>query len=165
MGIEIRDLLAIRGPPRHEVETGLVLEPNRPRGFNTHRVAHVHLVFAAPVGEVRDPLSIGRPGRVAFHHAGGLRQIPRVTLLRRDGHDLPTCFKQRTGTGWRDVRVGEPGADVDVPRPQLRHVPGECDGDRRQRARLDVVQLELTELLDHDAARTCRGGFEVHGGV
>ena len=66
VGIDVGDLAAVGRPSWRGIKRRLVCEADLSRRLEPHRVTQVELVFAAFVGEVRDPLAVGRPGRVAL---------------------------------------------------------------------------------------------------
>ena len=154
MRVEIRDLLAVGRPARRQVEASASSSSRIFRGSprpSESRTCSSYSPLSSEKYAIHLPSGDQAGSRSITPVVVG--QVARVALFGRHGEDLAARLEQRAGAGRRDVRVGQPPRDVDELRPQLGDVAGERDLHRRQRAGLEVVELDLPELLDDDARR------------
>src|SRR6266850_6259074 len=114
-------------------------------------LAYLQLVLAGLVGEIADPFSIRRPGWIAIRDRRAVREIADVSLVGRNGEDLPPGLCDHAYARRRQAEVAKtPRFDLHKLRTQLREISVDSYVDVLHLARVQVVELERTELLDHD---------------
>src|SRR5260370_9156452 len=99
--VPIEQLSAVRRPPR-TVTIGAAIGGDA-RFLAAHLRASVELEFAGPVGEIRDPLSIRRPGGIQFVNTGMIGgQRSNAAVLGRYRENIAAGLNQRTRRRRRD---------------------------------------------------------------
>ena len=149
--IRKEDLFRIRRPRRAEAKRPTVLR-KLPRLFFAIRLFDIQFVFAGRIGEIRDPLAVGAPGRIALGRAAGPCQIPRTPSLGRDGPDVAAGLEQGALTRRRNVPGGDELVCLDQPRSKLGPIAGDHDVHGPRFAACQVEKIKIgTELKDNFA--------------
>ena len=114
------DLLAVGRPDWPLVEPGPVQGVGLAFSLAVLR-ANDQAVFAGRVGEIRDRLAVGRPGREAIVRAGRLGEVARIALLGGDRHDLAAVSEHGPLAARRDTEA-----------PDVFRIAGEARAGSRQ---------------------------------
>jgi len=110
----------------------------------------VDLVLAAGVGDVGDPLAVGRPDRRAVVDAGGAGQVADGALLGRDGEDVAAGVEHGALAVGTDVEIVDVLLDVGEPAPGDGAVGGHADGHLGRLLRGQVEPVDPAAVLEHD---------------
>ena len=148
--VEIGDPLRVWRPDRRVIEGPGSAEADLLHVAETGLVTEMKRVFAGFVGEVGDPLPVRRPGWISLGDTRSVGEVACVTLLRGHGKDLGACLERGARPGRRDGGVDDVAGDVDVSRPQHRHVGIDTHADGTRRTRRDVKHVQVAELLIDD---------------
>ena len=162
--VRIRDLLAI-GRPQRTVEERRLAQGDRAGRFETFLIADEELILAGFVGEPRDRLAVGRPGRVAILDARTIGDVARVAVFGGYGQNVAVRFEHRALPRRREVDVFDLGADLLPVRTHLRQVARNRDADLARLARLQIVDVQRVELGVNDRTRPRRRGGYVETGA
>src|SRR6185503_15710303 len=120
---------------------------------HTALVAQVQSVLSGLIGEVRNPLPIGRPRGIALHYARCSGQVARIAFLGGNGQDLTASFKDGSCAGRRQARIADARAHSLIPGAQCDEIRGDANLDLVRLVRLQVVQRDCAELLVGDDVR------------
>ena len=164
--VRVGQPLAVRGPDRGIVKRGGLAEGQLADFAQAAGASQMQRVFARLVGEISDPLAVGRPRRVALRHAGGLGEVAGVPFLRGHRQNLPARFEHRALPGGREPPVAE------VLRlhflktgPHFRPIPRQPHIHRGDLAGGRIIEPDRIELGEHDRARSRARGLDVQTGV
>src|SRR5581483_2856664 len=108
------------------------------------------VLVAVAIAQIRDGLAVGRPCGVALAHAGRLREIADLSILRRDGEELAACNEQRARAGWRHERIFDVAAHVLEIRQRSAKIADDADRDPLLFPAARVVAPEITAALVDD---------------
>ena len=149
--VGVGDLFAVGRPD------GIVIEAAAIELELAHRAlailgAHMQLVLARFVREVRDGAAIGRPVGRALVGARRLRQVAHVALVGGDGDDLAAVLEGDPGARRRDRRVADVFRVLDPARARLPQVAGHADGQLVRLAAGDVERVQVAGLFVDDGA-------------
>ncbi len=156
------ELLRVGRPLRPGVEAG-ALERDPPRRALAVLGGEDEPVLAALVGEPGDPLAVRRPRRRAVVDGRGVRDVPVVALLAREGHDLAAELESDPRARGRQAAAADPLRSLRPAPAQLDEVGGDAELQACGRARRRVEQVDVAGLLVGDPAAT--GGRAHHGEI
>src|ERR1700689_2896292 len=105
MTVDVSDLLAIGGPTRSEIEAGLFTEDDFLYFAQAALRGEMQGIFARFIGEIGDGLAVGRPGRIALHHRGGIGEVANVAFFRGYGQYFSARLENRARSGGRDMGI------------------------------------------------------------
>ncbi len=128
-------------------------------------VTQVQSVFARFVREVCYPFSVGRPCRIALHHAGCAGQVADVSLLAWDREDFAARLEHGPRACRREAVVADKIGDMLKSRPHRWQVGCDVDIEFFWIARIQIKQVERTELLIDNRPRPCRSGLDIKSSV
>jgi len=164
--VGVGDALAVGRPLGRVVVAGRRAKRKFLHVLDAVLVAEFESVLTGDVGEVGDPLSVGRPGRLALGGVGGVGQVADVALLGGNGEDLAMGLKNGPRTAGRDVVIGHLlGIDLYVAGAQSREVAANFDVNRPGLVGGNVIEADAPELLVHDAVGAGGSCLEVEACV
>ena len=152
IGVAEQDLLAVGSPQRRVVE-GVAVEVENTWRARAILLGNVQLVLAGSVGEVGDLFAVGRPRGRALRHAGGGGDVADVAFIARRGVDIAARFEDGPRACRREVGGADVFAGLLKRWPQAGEIARGMNLHLRHLAALQVVDFELTETLQDDAAR------------
>ena len=62
--------------------------------------SEMKLILAGFIGEIRDPLAVGRPRRIAFRCAYGVGEIANVSVFYRNSQYFAVRFEDSARATW-----------------------------------------------------------------
>src|SRR5205823_9071330 len=160
--VAVGDLLAVRGTHGRIEERRRVTPVYLLRVAEPALIADFEVVFARRLREVGHPLPVRRPRGIPLRDRRRARQVPDIPFVGRHREDLAPRLHHGALSGRRDTEVTNAlGIHLHEVRPYLRQVPRHAHVDRPGLLRLQVVQLQRSDLLDHDRSRPRRRRLEV----
>ncbi len=118
-------------------------------------------IFARFVGEKCNPLSVRRPGGIAFGNRGCSRQIPNIALFSRHSKNFSARFKHRPRTRRRNPRILNLVADFDPVRPSRRQIRGNLNIHVVRFTGFWIKQINSAELFVDKNIRSSVDRFQI----
>ena len=154
--VGVRELLRVRRPDR-------AVAPHVAVGGDAARLAaavggaHVDLVLAAGVGQVRDPARVRRPGHADLARRRRVAEVADRTVLGRHGPDLAARAEHRALAAGREAQGFDLRADVLPRRQRVRRLGRHPDRHLHRGGGAGVVAPDPAALLEHHRVGTARG--------